>query len=121
MLTQITNRLVELDDYYGTRPHPRRAPADLSRFSATKTIADRVLVVLIQNGGVDLGLPDLVNRLIDEIPGAAALIGDDLKAQIVTSLRDWLRKTTDQALESAELALDRYTAAKPDTYGDVVV
>src|SRR5262245_32104760 len=104
MLTQTTNRLVECDDYYGTRP--RRARANLSRFSTTKSVADRVLVVLIENGGVDLGLPDLVNRLIGEIPGAAALIGDDLKAQIVTSLRDWLKKTTDEALESAELALN---------------
>jgi hypothetical protein len=80
-----------------------------------------VLVVLIENGGVDLGVPDLVNRLIHEIPGAAALIGDDLKAQIVTSLKEWLKKTTDQLVESAELALNRYTSAKPDTYGDVLV
>jgi GH24 family phage-related lysozyme (muramidase) len=119
MRTLTTNRFLDLDRYYGSRPHPLRATK--SRFAAAQSVADRVLIVLIENGGVDLGLPDLVNRLIDEIPGAAALIGDDLKAQIVSGLKDWLKKTTDQLLESAELALNRYTAAKPDTYGEVVV
>src|SRR3954462_15212225 len=107
MLTVPTNRFLEIDRYYGTRPHPRRSTAAGSRFAGAQTVADRVLVVLIENGGIDLGLPDLVNQLIDEIPGAATLIGDDLKAQIVSGLKDWLKKTTDQLLESAELALNR--------------
>ena len=105
----------------GERLRPSRSRRTESRFSTMKSVADRVLVVLIENGGVDLGLPDLVNRLVQEIPGASALIGEDLRGKIVAELRDWLTKTTDNLLESAELALNRYTGAKPETYGEVVV
>lgn len=96
---------------------PGRRPS----FSVSAAATDRVLVVLIENGGVDLGLPDLVDRLIDQTPGASTIISDGMKAKIVESLRDWLKTTTDNLIESAELTLNRYTAAKPDTYGDVVV
>ena len=36
-------------------------------FAAT----DRALVILIDNGGVDLGIPELVDKLLAAIPGAA--------------------------------------------------
>jgi hypothetical protein len=116
-----TNRLVEVNRYYGARPHVRGARSGRHAFAMPASATDRVLVVLIHNGGVDLGLPALVDKLISEIPGASALIGDSLKAQIVTGLQDWLKKTTDQLIETAELTLNRYTGAKPETYGDVVV
>lgn len=104
------------------RRHGVQAGARSDRAWAMPASAtDRVLVVLIENGGIDLGLPDLVDRLVDAIPGAASLIGDGTRAQVVAALRDWLTTTTDRLLESAELALNRYTAAKPATYGDVVV
>jgi len=85
-------------------------------FSAT----DRVLVILIENGGIDLGLPDLVDRLLSAVPGASVL-PDSVKSGIVTALRDRLRSITDNLLETAELTLNRFSAAKPDTYSDVVV
>jgi len=39
----------------------------------------------------------------------------------VTYLRDKIRHFTDDLLESLELTLNRYSAAKPDLFGDVVV
>lgn len=96
---------------------PSRGPF----FATSSSAADRTLVILIENHGIDLGLPDLVDKLIDQIPGASSIISDGMKAQIVTALRDWLRTTTDNLIESAELALNRYSATKPDTYGEVVV
>jgi hypothetical protein len=81
---------------------------------------DRVLVVLIENGGIDLGLPDLVDRVLAVVPGASVL-PDSVKSGLVSALRAKLLQTTDNLLETAELTLNRYTAAKPDPYGDVVV
>lgn len=92
-----------------------------ARWGAAMSTTDRVLVVLIENGGVDLGLPDLVDRLIRAVPGADAVLSEGMRAQIVNELRQWLLRTTDNALEAAELALSRYTAARPGTYGDVRV
>jgi Papain-like cysteine protease AvrRpt2 len=81
---------------------------------------DRVLVVLIENGGIDLGLPALVDRLLAIVPGASAL-PDSLKRDLVSALHDRLAQATDNLLETAELTLNRYTAGKPDPYGDVLV
>jgi hypothetical protein len=81
---------------------------------------DRVLVVLIENGGIDLGLPDLVDRLLSIVPGASALPAS-IKQDLVGAIRERLLAITDNLLETAELTLNRYTAAKPDPYGDVVV
>jgi GH24 family phage-related lysozyme (muramidase) len=119
--TTTTNRFLDMNRYYGTCPDHLPARTRQHSWAGSMAAADRVLVVLIENGGIDLGLPDLVNKLVDGIPGVSAVIGEDLKARMVTALRDWLLTTTDHLLESAELALNRYTAAKPDKYGDVVV
>jgi GH24 family phage-related lysozyme (muramidase) len=116
-----TNRFLDMNRYYATCPDRLPARTRQHAWASSMAATDRVLVVLIENGGIDLGLPDLVNKLVDGIPGASSVIGDDLKARIVTSLRNWLITTTDHLLESAELALNRYTAAKRDKYGDVVV
>jgi len=116
-----TNRFLDTNRYYGTCPGHLPARTRQHAWASSMAATDRVLVVLIENGGIDLGLPDLVDKLVDGIPGASLLIGGDLKARIVTELHDWLMTATDHLLESAELALNRYTAAKPDKYGDVVV
>ena len=98
-----------------------RAPSGGRGWAASMATTDRVLVVLIENGGIDLQLTDLVDKLVDEIPGASTVISKGLKDQVASALNDWIKSTTDNALESAELALNRYTDAKPGTYGDVVV
>ena len=115
------NRFLDTGRYYGARHDLAPSRGHRPAWAMPQSAADRVLVVLIENGGVDLGLPDLVNRLISGIPGASSLISDDMKARIVTELRDWLTTTTDHLIENAELALNRYTAARPEKYGDVVV
>jgi hypothetical protein len=122
------NRFLEVDRELRSvrtrRPNQRNGAA--SGLSATESLAfpfsatDRVLVVLIENGGIDLGLPDLVDRLLAIVPGGSAL-PDSLKAVLVAALRDRLRTITDNLLETAELTLNRFSAAKPDTYSDVVV
>jgi hypothetical protein len=100
---------------------PVGASAGDRPFVATMAATDRVLVVLIENGGIDLQLPALVDKLVDEIPGASAVIGKGLRDKMVGALNDWISRTTDHLLESAEVALNRYSAARPDTYGDVVM
>jgi hypothetical protein len=82
--------------------------------------ADRALVVLLDNGGVDLGLPDLVDTILRALPGSSA-IPDSIRRDIVTWLQDKLRAVTDNLLESIELALARYEKAKPGQYADVTV
>jgi len=119
--TLATNRFLDVNRYYGACPDHLPARTRQHAWAGSMAATDRALVVLIDNGGIDLGLPDLVNKLVDGIPGVSAVIGDDLKARMVAALRDWLLTTTDHLLESAELALNRYTAAKPDKYGDVIV
>lgn len=113
------NRFLDTNHYYGA-PHGWTREREHT-WATPQSAGDRVLIVLIENGGVDLGLPDLVNRLIDAIPGASALVGQDVKAKIVTRLRDWMLTTTDRLIESAELSLNRYQSARPDKYGEVVV
>lgn len=120
MSTTTDNRFLDRR-YYGTGNGILDRPRRVRSFAGAASAADRTLVVLIENGGVDLGLPDLVDKLISEIPGASSIISKNMKAQIVTSLREWLRTTTDNLIETAELTLNRYSATKPDSYGDVVI
>lgn len=122
------NRFLEVDrELHQLRTHHRRhRNGRASGLSGMEMLAfplsatDRVLVVLIENGGIDLGLPDLVDRLLAVVPGASVL-PDSVKSGIVTALRDRLRAITDNLLETAELTLNRFSAAKPDTYSDVIV
>ena len=85
-----------------------------------QSAAQRVLVILIENGGIDLGIPDLVDKILSVLP-ASSLLPDDLKQKLVAFLRQQIKSITDNLLESAELAANRYTAAKPDPYSDIVV
>ena len=85
-------------------------------FSAT----DRALLILIENGGVDLGLPTLVDKLFAALP-VGDVIPDSYRQQLVTLLREKITSFTDNLLETAELSLNRYAAAKPEFYSDVAV
>jgi GH24 family phage-related lysozyme (muramidase) len=92
-----------------------------SNWSVPMAASDRVLIVLIENGGVDLGIPELVDRLIQAIPGASTIITSSIKQQIVNAIREKLRTFTDNLLEGAELALNRYRGASPSLFGSVIV
>jgi len=82
--------------------------------------ADRVLVILVENGGIDLGIPEMVDALLSAIPGSS-LLPDTFRRQLIGGIQDKLKSLTDNLLETAELAANRYTAAKPGQFGDVVV
>lgn len=108
----------------GRRPdttYPRVHPPDRPRWTRPQAASQRVLVVLIENGGIDLGIPELVSRLVDAVPGASAVIGESTKQALAERIRGWLRGATDTLLESAELALNEFSAARPDQYGTVTV
>ncbi len=103
---------------------PRRVrgalSGSLSSFAGTFAAQDRALVVLIENGGVDLGLPTLVQKILDVLPGAS-LLPDSVKTKLVDAIRDKITSLTDNLIEGAELALNRYTAAAPGQFGEVAV
>ncbi len=80
---------------------------------------DRVLVVLIENGGIDLNLSGLVDVLWRFLPGSSVL-PDSLRSKLAQFLEKKIKSYTDNLLESAELALNRYTGAKPEFFGDVI-
>src|SRR5690242_20400851 len=125
------NRFLEMDDYLkrGTRGSGTmsKRPLVLGRSSSMSlrwaqpfSAADRVLVILIENGGIDLGIPALVDQLLQLLPGSSAL-PDNIRQLITTTLRDKLKSFTDNLIETAELVANRYTAAKPSLFSDVVI
>jgi GH24 family phage-related lysozyme (muramidase) len=133
------NRFLEMDQYYESLPRQRGCngsglqPYGVTGLAAsslgvaaslpwarTFAAADRALVILIENGGVDLGIPELVDVLLKAIPGSS-LLPNTLRQQLIQGIRNKLKSITDDLLESAELAANRYTAAKPDQFGDVIV
>ena len=120
----MTNRFVEMDAALGgvgtivRHRTPWSEPA--SRFVRPFSAADRALVVLMENGGVDLGIPALVDKLLSSLPGSDH-IPDSAKRDLVTYLRDKIKGCTDSLLENAELTLNRYDAAKPSLFGDVTI
>jgi hypothetical protein len=57
---------------------------------------------------------------LSQVPGASSL-PSSVEEGLVEVLRVRLRAFTDNVLETAELTLNRYQAAKPDSYSDVVV
>jgi len=91
-----------------------------SAWSTPFAAADRVLVILIENKGVDLGIPDLVKNVMEVLPGSS-VIPDSVKRQMEDSLRDTIKKATDSLLEGFELSVNRYASAKPGLFGDVIV
>jgi GH24 family phage-related lysozyme (muramidase) len=79
---------------------------------------DRVLVILIENGGNDLGIPELADKLLSLLPDSVA---GEYRQKLVDFLREKIKSFVDNLAETAELTANRYAAAKPDLYGDVVV
>ncbi len=100
--------------------HGQDAGAARAAWSRPMSASTRTLVILIENGGVDLGLPALVDKLFDIIPGAGN-IPEGYKRKLVDYLHDKITGLTDRLIENAELSLNRYSSAKPDFFGDVVV
>src|SRR5215471_5324983 len=116
------NRFLEMDDYLkglsrengnGSGRYPsaaKRMATSLSSVWAQPFSAqDRVLVILIENGGVDLGIPTLVDTLLSSIPGAS-LIPAAYRQQLVNYIREKIKGFTDNLLESLELSVNRYAA-----------
>jgi hypothetical protein len=116
------NRFLEKDSH--RRPVARLGRRGVSRaqsgFARSLTTDQRALVILIENGGVDLGIPELADKLLSALPGAS-MIPESARQQLVVFLRDTIKGFTDNLLESAELALNRYSAAAPEFFGGVSV
>jgi len=91
-----------------------------NRFGLSVPMAtdERALVVLLENGGVDLGVGTLVDHLLSAVPGGSRIPGRD---SLVNYIDEKIRDVTDNLLESAELVINRYSAAAPDPYGSVHV
>src|SRR5215470_7518621 len=102
---------------YGSKWAPS---AQMSAWATTFAAQDRALVILIENGGVDLGIPDLADKLLASLPGTG-LLPESIRTKLVEFLRDKIKSFTDNLLETVELAANRYTAAKPEFFGDVTV
>lgn len=101
----------------------KRIASAQSLWAGTFSVTDRVLVILIENGGVDLGIPTLVEKVWSSIPTSLMPdeFGDAARKSLVALLRKKIKDVTDNLLETAELSINRYSASKPDPYGDVVV
>jgi hypothetical protein len=127
------NRFRDMDQYLKRRTNapcppgkqaktPRRqTSAPMSAYAQPFAAADRALVVLIENGGVDLGIPALVDKILANIPGASRLIPDSYRAKLVETLRDALKTATDRLIETAELTVNRYSSAAPGQFGEVAI
>lgn len=88
-------------------------------WSKSMTVQNRVLVVLIENGGVDLGIPDLINKLLSVLK--IGYLPDAAKDALVSYVRKKIISFTDNLIETAELTINRYNAAKPDLFGNVII
>jgi GH24 family phage-related lysozyme (muramidase)/flagellum-specific peptidoglycan hydrolase FlgJ len=116
-----------MNNYLGQLPGSRGSHSD-NQFSGTASapwsgsfsVSDRALLVLMENGGIDLGIPDLVDKLIDALPGSSIIPGS-VKGQIVDFIRTKLRSISGDIIENAELFLNRYNSAKPGIYSEVTV
>jgi GH24 family phage-related lysozyme (muramidase) len=133
------NRFRQMNDYLGQvartrgpallRPRRRTAapapiPAALavhqSLFATSFAAADRVLVILIHNGGIDLGIPELVDKLLSSVPGSS-LLPDSTRQQLIDFIRSKIKSLTDSLIETVELSVNRYAGSKPEFFGDIVV
>jgi GH24 family phage-related lysozyme (muramidase) len=126
----MNNRFFEMDSYLkacrkngngnGTKCTGDRArgiASAQSLWSEQFSAPGRALVILIENGGIDLGIPTLVDKVFSIVPG----LPDSIRQALVDFLGEKIRSFTDSMLETLELSVNRYSAAKPDLYGDVVI
>jgi hypothetical protein len=91
-----------------------------SVFSRAASTEQRSLVVLIENGGIDLDLSSLADKIIAIIPGGN-MVPASMRSKLITLLHDEIKALTDDLMESAELALNHYSTAVPKLYGSVAV
>src|SRR5262245_58445376 len=104
-----------------------RSPAPVSRgYSKSQSALARslsadqpALVILIENGGIDFGIPELVDKILSVLP--TSIVPESVRQQLITYLRDTIKGFTDTLIESADLALNQYGRAKPSLYDDVTV
>jgi len=89
-----------------------------SLWSKPFAAVDRALVILIENGGVDLGIPALVDKVLSALPDWVA---EKYRQDLVDYVKEKIKGFTDNLAETVELAANKYGAAKPDFYGDVIV
>ena len=125
----MNNRFLEMNDHLkrvssgngnGKNGNGKGVASAQSLFGKQFSAPDRVLVILIENGGIDLGIPTLVEKVLALLPGSE-IIPDSVKQELVELIRQKIKSFTDNLLETAELTINRYSAAKPDLYGDVVI
>lgn len=90
-----------------------------AEYARDLSAGQRALVVLIENGGVDLGIPQLADKLLSVLP--QSVVPESARQKLIVFLRDTIKRITDNLLESAELALNRYSRAAPGHYGGVTV
>lgn len=102
-----------------TRHHAPRL-SQVQSLARTFTASQRALVVLIENGGIDLDLAGLIDKFLGALPGGD-LITAEMRRSLATSLREKIKTVTDTLIESAELALNRYASAAPQHYDSVAV
>jgi hypothetical protein len=116
------NRFLTYSASLPVQPRARgQATSSLSRsYARSFTANQRALIVLIENGGIDLGIPELVEKLLLALPGSS-LIGADTRRALVDAIRAKLKSVTDTLIESADLALNRFGAAVPGHYDSVTV
>lgn len=109
--------------YLGSQSH-RQADSGAhlhnNGWSTAKSASDRVLIVLLENGGLDLRLGDLVDRILAAVPSIIP-IPDSFRSQLKDYLNKKIRELTDDALESAELLINRYESSAPSLYGQVII
>jgi hypothetical protein len=99
---------------------PVTPSTSMSRYARSLSADQRALVVLIDNGGIDFGIPELVDRLLQALP-EPGLIPEGIRQKLIVFVRDTIKGLTDTLLESAELAINRYSAAAPEYFGSVAV
>ena len=131
------NRFLEMDAYLKTcksgnqRKKGRKFASAVNgnnRYAVSKSFSwsrafaadTRALVILIENGGIDIGVAEIVDKIFSAIPGSS-LIPDSYKTNMIKYLDEKIKSFTDNLLETVELSANRYTSSKPDLFGDVFI
>ncbi|MBX7225027.1 MAG: glycoside hydrolase family protein [Chitinophagales bacterium] len=83
-------------------------------FSKPFTASQRVLIVLIENGGIEIDTRKILEPLLQVIP-------ETFRETAFSYLNRKIKEYTDTILESAELYLNNYAGSSPDFYGNVVI
>ncbi len=91
-----------------------------SNRSFSMSAQDRVLVILIENGGIDLGIPELVDKILTALD-IKSVIPEVAKQQLISYLRAKIKGLTDDLFETAELSINRYQSSAPSLFSNVVV